>query len=210
MVAMIQKLISNYFQLLIVLQKMVQQSAVQFSTPAPAASSQPAKLLFSSTPATSCNPGPLFEMSDSEGSLDTIPTSLPMFNTTFQKYSWKSSSCTTTPGEQVAGQKRKKPLQGEGQSGMAKKPETSFDILHSTLTRPSNTVALTKDTQFVLDSQAGKLFPGIDDLTTNYPELISYTPDNQEDLNWLANERLIPATQRNHCNVQLLLRDEVG
>lgn len=61
----------------------------------------------------------------------------------------------------------------------------------------------------MLESQAAKLFPHTDDVAGSYPELIRYTPDNQEDLDWLCDERLIPVTQRNNCNVQLLVRDEV-
>lgn len=216
-----------------VLQKMVQQSASQFSCPARIS---PSKLLL--CPSTTSNPGPLFDVSDSESSFDTIPTSLPLFNATFQKYSpfpvWKSSSCASE--QVVAAQKRKRAAQGEGQAivtAAAKKPASvsSFDILHSTLTRPSNssasspssntlhwsssrvswnTSALTKDTQFVLDSQANKLFPPGMELTVKHPELIRYSPDAQEeDLNWLVNERIVPMTQRNNCSVQLLVRDEV-
>lgn len=210
----------NHFQLLEVLQKMVQQSATQFSCPARSSSS---KLLI--CPSTTSNPGPLFDVSDSESSLDTIPTSLPLFNATFPKYSpfpvWKSSSCASE--QVVAAQKRKRAAQGEGQAivtaAAAKKPASvsSFDILHSTLTRPSNssasspwnTSALTKDTQFVLDSQANKLFPPGMELAVKHPGLIRYSPDAQEDLNWLVNERIVPMTQRNNCSVQLLVRDEV-
>lgn len=206
---------------------MVQTSANQFNCTA--AASPSCKLLI--CPSTTSNPGPLFDFSDSEegDSLDTIPTSLPLFNTTFQKYSpfpvWKSSSSAS---EQVAAaQKRKRAAQGEGQATTttASKKQSvlsSFDILHSTLTRPSsstpqwtcskvtwNTSALTKDTQFVLDTQANKLFGSGMELTVKHPELIHYAPDAADDLSWLVSERIIPTTQRNNCNVQLLVRDEV-
>lgn len=107
---------------------------------------------------------------------------------------------------------------------MPVKCPSSFEILHSTLTRPSssgsssasqwgsskatwNTSALTKDTQFVLESQANKLFAT--EIAAQHPELIRYSPDNQEDLKWLVSERIVPATHRSHGSVQLLARDEV-
>lgn len=218
-------------QLLKVFQKMVQQSAVQFNCPI----QQPAQItLCPSTTTTTDHPGPLFDMSDSEeeDSLGAMPTSLPMFNSTFQKFSpfpvWKSSSCASEEEhkrKRAAAAIAMTTTTGQGDGQAVKKPTTTFDILHSTLTRPSNysrssstwnskvkwnTSAVNKDTLFVLDSQANKLFHVTEDVTAKHPELIRYSTDNQEDLNWLANERIIPgAWQRLHSSVQLLVREEV-
>lgn len=202
---------------------MVQQSAVQFNCPI----QQPAQItLCPSTTTTTDHPGPLFDMSDSEeDSLGAMPT--------FQKFSpfpvWKSSSCASEEEH-----KRKRAAaavamtntgQGDGQAVKKPTTTTTFDILHSTLTRPLNyshssstwnskvkwnTSTVNQDTLFVLDSQANKLFNVTEDVTAKHPELIRYSTDNQEDLNWLANESIIPGAWQRHCSsVQLLVRDEV-
>lgn len=220
---------------------MVQQSSIQYrNCPSPSTNSM----------LPSADPGSLFDLSDSDCSPENTNTSLPLFNTTFQKYSpfpvWKHSSTVTERNT------RKRSSQsitgGDGGQGpppvaaavaamTSKKQQqqlwSSFDILHSTLTRPSNsmsslscsssnpfrskvtwnTSAVTKDTYFVLDSDANKLFRAATDLgeyrvAVLHPELIRYTPDSAEDMEWLVGERHVPVTLR-HSSVQLLVRDEV-
>lgn len=207
---------------------MVQQSGVQYSAP-PTTTSK--SLAIGSTGST----GALFDLSDSDGSLDKDIPALPLFNTTFQKYSpfpmWKSSSSML---DQSLKRKPSPIFEDEPPAALPVKvkkgssPSTSstFDILHSTLTRPSssipsstsssakakwNTLTVTKDSRFVLDIEANKLFNVIDlrdRVTVKHPELIRYTPDI-EDMNWLMNENLVPMAQR-HMTIQLLLRDEVA
>lgn len=211
---------------------MVQQSAVQFQCPA-----TPSTLLLCPSTTTSANPGPLFDMSgeDSEASQDNSPcpssTCLPLFNATFPKYSpfpvWKSSS-----EEAVAQKQRKRAVATTAtkESVMAKKkkPSSSFDILHSTLTRPPssissslsswqhskgtwNTSSLTKDTLFVLDSHANKWLEEEKEIAVSHPELIRYPVAEEEDLHWLVSQSIIPTreTASSVTAVQLLVRDEV-
>lgn len=141
---------------------------------------------------------------------------------------WKSNSRASE--QVVAAQKRKRAAQLEKSDGQGKelttnsmmavkkRASTSFDILHSTLTRPSNAVrsllhwdkvtwntsALTKDTVFVVEAEARKLFVGKQDLTTCHPELIYYLVDEEEDLQWLVKEG-----RAREKGVKLLVKDEV-
>lgn len=211
---------------------MVEKSGVQYSVPS---TTKPRALC----PASS-NPGALFDLSDSETSLDTSPT-LPLFNTTFQKYSpfpmWKSSMLDhqnlKRKHSPIFEEEPPTTVPPPTKKGYPPNTSSSYDILHSTLTRPSNsmslssassamagspfrpkviwnTSAVTKDSRFVLDIEANKLFGVIDlrdRLTVKHPELIRYTPDNQ-DMEWLMNESVVPLAHR-HTTIQLLLRDEV-
>lgn len=235
------------FQLSSVLQKMVQQSSIQYRN---------CPSIVNNSMFPSADPGSLFDLSDSDCSPENTNTSLPLFNATFQKYSpfpvWKNSATATERNTRKRSSQQSESITdgGGGQGPPAttapmtsKKQQqklwSSFDILHSTLTRPSNskssfsssssnntttgqfrskvtwnTSAVTKDTQFVLDSEANKLFRrtatdlGEYRVAVMHPELIRYTPDNAEDMDWLVGERHVPVALR-HSSVQLLVRDEV-
>lgn len=217
---------------------MVEMSANQYKTSSVNYSSH-------SLPPVDHHPGSIFDLRDGDEdentSLDEIPTSLPVFNAAFHKYSpfpvWKHSSTVSEAQRRAEKRKRDGQVQGEwrnkrmawstGKGGGAVEQQlsqpSSFDnILHSTLTRPSNTLSsfraaskiawntetVDRDTKFVLDAEVRKFFGGTDRVAMRHPELIRYALD-LEDVDWLIEEKLVSEAER-HVAIEMFVREEVN
>lgn len=199
------------FQIQMAVQKMLEHSVNQYS------SSISAKSSLSPSHTNS-----LFELSDSDSSSqdNSNTVALPLFNTTFQKSPFIATGSSSLKygdsfHETASPSARKNASPGPLPDDDGGK---RFDILHSTLTRPSrhkvtwNTSAITADTRFVSDVQANEwlnLGRTCDRITSKYPALIRYPPDS-EDMAWLAAQKLMFSSARNNpYKPFLLVYDEV-